>query len=159
MFTSFFLCKPESRRAELPLEKTFPITGVLPCDPVSPIAGGAPASPPGLGEDDIATAKANPLFNVCCRTSQFSLFGSIPVCTETLSLRADNVKNILARFAMKIYLHLLSGSCPSFLTLWLLGDSSVLLSGTVCQFCANNLGWQLWRSKFTPHFCYILPVI
>lgn len=112
---------------------------------------------PGWGchsSSGIATAKANSLFSVCCRTSQSSLFGS----TETLSLRGDNVNNILPRFAMKTYWHLLSGSCPSFLTPWLLGDSSVLLSGTVCQLCANNLGWQLWRSKFIPHFCYILPV-
>lgn len=127
---------------------------------VSVVAGRAPVSLPGLGEDDIPpTAKANSLLSVCCRTSQSSLFGSIPACTETLPLKDDNVKNILPRFAMKIYLHLLSGSCPSFLTPWLLGDSSVLLSGTVCQLCANNPGWQLWRSKFIPHFCYTLPVI
>lgn len=47
------------------------------------------------------------------------------------------------------------GAILSFLTLWLLGDVSVLFSGTECQLYANNLGWQFTRSKFSPHFCNI----
>lgn len=59
----------------------------------------------------ITTAKIN---SVCCRTSvsKSSLFENTPVCTETLPLKGDNVKNILLHFAMNIYLHMLSGRCP-----------------------------------------------
>lgn len=62
----------------------------------------------------IATAKINSPLSACCGTSvtKSALFGSIPVCTETLPLKGGSMKNILLHFAMKIYLHMLSGSRP-----------------------------------------------
>lgn len=133
------------------------------------IAGGTTVSVQGLNEDNTVPFLQSHRYSK--DKLPRSVFAAEQASVNPLYLEASLsvLKSYLAKARMwKTLCYLLQwrsisigypGAVLSFLTLWLLGGFAVLFSGIECQLYANNPGWQFTRSKFSPHFCYILPVI